>query len=114
MAKGWQDEAVCGMITALSEDYEHWYRPEDTHEAADAASLCFSCPVRDACLEAATAGKEPEGIWGGQPASVRRKKKHDLVTLSLMPNPYTTDNPKAPHHIDKLHTYVPGEDDEDE
>jgi WhiB family redox-sensing transcriptional regulator len=31
-----------------------------------AKSLCIDCPVRDTCLAAALARREPWGVWGGQ------------------------------------------------
>jgi WhiB family redox-sensing transcriptional regulator len=48
------------------------------HSAADAdlalelaRRICAPCPIRDACLEAAIAGKE-EGIWAGTTEEQRR------------------------------------------
>lgn len=31
----------------------------------DAATVCWYCPVKDACLEGARARREPWGVWGG-------------------------------------------------
>jgi WhiB family redox-sensing transcriptional regulator len=35
------------------------------HEQAIALRICYSCPVRDECLEEALSGPERFGIWGG-------------------------------------------------
>ncbi len=37
-----------------------------------AMSICHGCPVRDDCLHAALAGREP-GVWGGTSGQQRRR-----------------------------------------
>jgi len=39
---------------------------EELGDIADAKAICARCPVRDACLRAAEARREPYGVWGGQ------------------------------------------------
>lgn len=107
------EEPLCVSITALTGDPDHWFRPEDTFESADAAALCFTCPFREACLKTATEGNLKEGIWGGMPASVRKKKKNDYDTLVDLDNPYLTENGRSPHHADKLRPYDPEVDDDE-
>jgi WhiB family redox-sensing transcriptional regulator len=39
---------------------------EQIDDIARAKQICQLCPVIDACLEGATARREPWGVWGGQ------------------------------------------------
>ncbi|MFF7634252.1 WhiB family transcriptional regulator [Kitasatospora sp. NPDC008050] len=43
-----------------------------------AKAICWSCPVRGACLALAVRRPEPEGIWGGLTARERRRLIGDL------------------------------------
>lgn len=55
----WLDRARCA-----ESDPELFY-PEAREAAPIAKSICSACEVRDECLAAALAGREPHGIWGG-------------------------------------------------
>ena len=55
----WRDRARCA-----ESDPELFY-PEARETAPIAKSICSLCEVRDECLAAALAGREPHGIWGG-------------------------------------------------
>ena len=39
---------------------------EQIDDIARAKAVCVACPVREPCLEGATARREPWGVWGGQ------------------------------------------------
>ena len=39
---------------------------EQLDDIAAAKAFCGACPVRDACLDAALARREPWGVWGGE------------------------------------------------
>lgn len=116
IADEWRNETLCSNLVAYGGDPDLWFRPEDTHEAASAASLCFSCPVRKECLEWACETKQREGIWGGLPPSVRLKKgdrPHDYESLSDRENPYHTANTRSPLHQTRLRDYDPSEEDDE-
>lgn len=73
----WRRSAACkGVDPAI-------FHPEESdgtggtavEEAeAEAVAICRGCPVREACLEHALAGREPEGVWGGLTAQERRRE----------------------------------------
>lgn len=63
-------EPPCRPIVRAGADY--WHKPPGSGESApraeaarirDAKALCATCPVKDACLAAAT--DDDHGIWGG-------------------------------------------------
>lgn len=87
------------------EDPESWYpHDSDTAGIEAAKAVCRTCPLVDACLEAALDRKEQHGIWGGtDPAErdrmLRRKRQpsrkpikgfclngHDVKILGRYPN----------------------------
>lgn len=102
----WREEAHCARMAQDDPWFiDLWFAPEDTAAAASAASACFSCPVRQQCLEWASVTKQREGIWGGLPATVRLKHKqkpHDYPVLLELANPYDTESTKSKFHISKL------------
>lgn len=60
-ARNWQARAVCRDY-----DPELFYPdPSDTVTARQAKAVCATCPVRAECRAAASARREPYGIWGG-------------------------------------------------
>lgn len=73
MAEHWYDDAAC------AEPENDWFfkkafpdpdpvtdvEEEDPEEQQEAASVCFSCPVRDICLATALERGERWGVWGG-------------------------------------------------
>lgn len=113
----WRTDSKCSVYVEESDYFlDAWFAPEDTTGASIASSICFTCPVREKCLEWASATKQREGIWGGQPPSVRLKHKgkpHNYTELVLLPNPYDTDSPKSRFHSSKLRVWD-GETDEGE
>lgn len=70
----WQEDAAC-----RTEDSELFFQPLHAprwkKRAAErkAKRLCFGCPVRAECLEAALQADERHGIWGGLSARERRR-----------------------------------------
>ena len=62
----WQDLAACREFSV-----ESFYPPTD-QEGDEAKAICFTCPVREQCLEFALAVGERFGIWGGMTAQERR------------------------------------------
>lgn len=69
--RSWRSAAACrGLPTAMFFPDPH--RPE-ADGAADARTVCNTCPVRDACAEAGAA--EPDGIWGGLSPQERRERR---------------------------------------
>lgn len=109
----WRLDAECAAKVQESPDFiDLWFSEEDTVQAATATSVCFTCPVREKCLEWASATKQREGIWGGQPVSIRLKykgKPHNYEALVNLPDPYETKNKKSRFHITNL-----GQGDSDE
>lgn len=61
MSRNWQARAVC-----RDEDPELFFPdPSDTVITRAAKAVCAKCPVRPQCRAAASARREPYGIWGG-------------------------------------------------
>jgi len=69
--------ALGGDAPCQQEDPELWFA-EAPDDVEFAKALCGTCPVQAACLDGATARREPWGVWGGQlflaGAVVARKK----------------------------------------
>jgi WhiB family redox-sensing transcriptional regulator len=69
----WQDHAACrGLDPSLffpDEDADG----ADDGRTADAIRICGGCGVRERCLEAALARREPAGVWGGVTDQERRR-----------------------------------------
>jgi WhiB family redox-sensing transcriptional regulator len=113
----WRDQSLCGNTTTP----DHWFASDGTLEAKEATDTCFSCPVREKCLEWASESKQKDGIWGGLPRSLRiqkgagesRIKPHDYPKLVLLVNPYTTDEERSRFFIGNL-TPCTGEDEHNE
>jgi len=61
--EAWRLEARCadgtGQLTAL-------FFSEALDDIARAKAFCAGCAVRDDCLQAAVARREPWGVWGGE------------------------------------------------
>lgn len=80
----WRDQGLC-------RDHNQpdlWYAPDTDHAAvAQAVSICATCPVVQACAQAAFARREPYGIWGGPTArqrtsALRKAAKQRAAQLS--------------------------------
>jgi WhiB family redox-sensing transcriptional regulator len=72
----WQESARCAQT-----DPELFF-PEKGHNATRARRICFACPVRVPCLEAALGGASAwhgidVGIWGGLTPRERQAIKHE-------------------------------------
>ena len=102
----WRQQAACADTVQESPTFiDLWFEDEDSVKSATATSVCFTCPVRKTCLEWACATKQREGIWGGQPVSIRLKHKgkpHNFDELVNLPDPYVTMNKKSRFHISNL------------
>lgn len=59
----WRLEARCRDGSASLIDL---FFSEQLDDIARAKAFCRACPVREACLEAAQARREPWGVWGGE------------------------------------------------
>lgn len=99
----WRRQAHCGQIYFLPSDM--WFAEEHSVSASIATETCFTCPVRKECLKEACDNKEPYGIWGGLPASIRSKKGmvHNFLKLVDLLDPYNTEDRSSPFHINNLH-----------
>ncbi|UGQ09537.1 WhiB family transcriptional regulator [Yinghuangia sp. ASG 101] len=69
----WQERALCAQT-----DPESFF-PEKGGSTREAKKVCFSCEVRDECLEYALANDERFGIWGGLSERERRRLKKRVV-----------------------------------
>lgn len=79
--QAWKLRGLCNQS-----DPEAWYpdhdgdrivaqvcRPGDeVGKAVSAKAICFACPVRLECLQAALDNREQHGIWGGMTVRERR------------------------------------------
>ena len=65
----WRDHAAC-----LGEDLELFFPERSQTQAAKAKAICFSCPVREECLEESIHNGERFGIWGGLDQEERRRE----------------------------------------
>lgn len=60
----WQIDATCAQSkNSASVD---WFFSKDPKEKYAAKNLCFSCPVRNMCLQWALEHRQIWGIWGGK------------------------------------------------
>lgn len=63
----WRQRAACRGV-----EPEVFY-PLTDEEADDAKAICFSCTVRERCLDWALANRERDGVWGGATERERRR-----------------------------------------
>lgn len=69
----WQEQAEC-----RDKDTEIFYLPFNSRMAdkrkriAEAKKICFSCSVREQCLQYSLENQEPYGVWGGVSEDERR------------------------------------------
>jgi WhiB family transcriptional regulator, redox-sensing transcriptional regulator len=49
------------------------FYPVSEEDAAEAKTVCGSCPAREACLDYALANRERDGVWGGATERERRR-----------------------------------------
>lgn len=97
----WREDATCALFSGK---WDMWHAEDYSVNSAIAVGICFTCPVRQECLQEACDKKEPYGIWGGQPFSVRsrRGKAHNFLKLVGLPDPYDTMDRASPFHIQNL------------
>lgn len=71
----WREQAAC-----IGADHDAFFpMSEDVEAVADAKAACFSCPVRDDCLQFALATNQTEGIWGGHTPTERRRIRRRMM-----------------------------------
>lgn len=67
----WQQQALCAQT-----DPEAFF-PEKGGSTREAKAVCFSCEVREECLQYALENDERFGIWGGMSERERRRARRD-------------------------------------
>lgn len=93
----WHEEAVCGQPS--NRDKIEYFFSRDPKEKYEAKNMCFSCPVRDKCLQWALEHRRIDGIWGGKDeVEIRRalsvNYKGEEARRRRYPNcPYCTARP---------------------
>lgn len=73
----WWDLAACNGIGHEDPDF-FFPDPSDDLGIAQARSICYQCPIREACLEYALANGIRDGVWGGvflERGTPKRKKQ---------------------------------------
>lgn len=113
-------QALCARKVAAGEvDKNLWHCPGDTKPSAQAADICFECPIRLQCLEFACASGERYGIWGGIPENIRSGagaghdrniSAYDFDALSEIDNVYDVESKKFRYHRDRLKDWEPGQE----
>lgn len=101
----WREEASCARAIQDSPYFlDLWFQEENTLKSYIASTICFRCPVRQECLQNACKLKDPEGIWGGLPASLRKKRgqAHNYTKLVCLPSPYETTDETSVFHLKNL------------
>ena len=63
----WHSYAACANV-----DPDLFF-PERGESTSEAKAVCFTCPVREECLEYALRAGEKFGIWGGMSERERRR-----------------------------------------
>lgn len=74
MGGHWKPDGRC-----VGTDGEAWFAEPSTRTARDAASVCATCPVREACLASALVFDEEFGVWGGLDAHERQPLSRRLA-----------------------------------
>lgn len=70
----WEDRAAC-----RDADPELFFALAHTTAEKKAKSLCWTCPVRESCLNEALAAGLDFGIWGGLTEDERRRMRRPGV-----------------------------------
>jgi WhiB family transcriptional regulator, redox-sensing transcriptional regulator len=81
---GWRKDALCrGVDTNLFFPAGELGEEPVLH-AETAKAVCFTCPVREECLEYALATDQPFGVWGGtteaERRSIRRRRRRRVAS----------------------------------
>jgi WhiB family redox-sensing transcriptional regulator len=67
MNLSWRQKGACrGLDPAI-------FYPVSEDDAAEAKTVCATCPVREPCLEYALMTREHDGVWGGATERERRR-----------------------------------------
>ena len=79
----WSTHAACGQIDHNGNtihDPDLWFphRNETRARLDEARSICWSCPVREQCLQFAIDTSQTHGIWGGMTYRQRLKERYRL------------------------------------
>lgn len=103
----WHEDALCRKLTKAAETKEEkrktadiWFSEVEIRKGsirqtpgeAQAADICFECPVRKACLKYACDTEQEHGTWGGLPLRKLVEGKHDYDALVEETNPFDTDD----------------------
>jgi WhiB family transcriptional regulator, redox-sensing transcriptional regulator len=75
--RAWMSKGKC-FVSSTPDDW-HAERDDNREAYARAKTVCYSCPVRAACLEFAQAAREPDGIWGGMDPDERFEARKRLL-----------------------------------
>lgn len=67
----WQRNAECAKPE--NADIKSYFFAADHQKKYEAKNLCFTCPVRGACVQWALENKEIWGIWGGKDENELRR-----------------------------------------
>ena len=119
----WKQALCAQKVKAGEVDKNTWHCPGDTKPSAQAADICFECPIRLQCLEFACASGERYGVWGGIPENIRSGagaghdrniSAYDFDALSIMSNVYDVASKKFRYHRERLKDWIPGQEYNDE
>lgn len=61
---GWQKDSACAQPE--NKESVDWFFSKQSEEIYKAKNLCFTCPVRQMCLQWALEHKQIWGVWGGK------------------------------------------------
>lgn len=115
----WSKAKCVEVVQINGVDPNIFHCPGDTKPSAEAADLCFQCPIRLQCLKYACASGERHGMWGGIPENIRAGKgegsdrnisAYDYPRLAELPNVYDVDSKKYRYHRDRLKEWEPGQE----
>ncbi len=67
----WQKDGACSL--PANQDKADFFFSKEPAEKYEAINLCFSCPVRQQCLQWALEHRVIYGIWGGKDESEIRR-----------------------------------------
>lgn len=116
-------KAACVEAVKSGTNNNLWHCPGDTKPSAQAADICFTCPIRLQCLEFACASGERYGVWGGIPENIRAGAgaghdrnitAYNYDRLAELPNVYDVGSKKFRYHRERLKDWEPGQEYTDE
>lgn len=119
----WKQALCAKKVKNEGVDNNLWHCPGDTKPSAQAADICFECPIRLQCLQFACASGERYGIWGGIPENIRSGagaghdrniSAYDYDSLATLTNVYNVDSKKFRYHRERLKDWTPGQEYNDE